>query len=168
MLVKSFFNVASVVAMQELFVIDDLLSALVGIEGRYISIKKVCGKDGYVIFQIDSSMDLALQVIHESVRSHLKRRMICFAFNWSSFIGNDSSILPLMWEFCAGEPFCGVQVTFQEWSGQPCSGCSSKGIPTGKISIHKKKIKQCLYALSTNAFVVVVVVLVCSIERWSS
>ncbi|GJN27129.1 hypothetical protein PR202_gb15122 [Eleusine coracana subsp. coracana] len=49
------------VSVQELFVIDDLLSALVGIEGRYISIKKVRGKDGYVAFQIDSSMDLALQ-----------------------------------------------------------------------------------------------------------
>uniref|UniRef100_A0A453CC19 Gamma-tubulin complex component n=2 Tax=Aegilops tauschii subsp. strangulata TaxID=200361 RepID=A0A453CC19_AEGTS len=43
-------------------VIDDLLSALVGIEGRYISIKRVRGKEGYVVFQIDSSMDLALQV----------------------------------------------------------------------------------------------------------
>jgi gamma-tubulin complex component 2 len=48
--------------MQELLVIDDLLSALVGIEGRYISIKRVRGKEGYVVFQIDSSMDLALQV----------------------------------------------------------------------------------------------------------
>uniref|UniRef100_A0A453CC14 Gamma-tubulin complex component n=1 Tax=Aegilops tauschii subsp. strangulata TaxID=200361 RepID=A0A453CC14_AEGTS len=47
---------------QELLVIDDLLSALVGIEGRYISIKRVRGKEGYVVFQIDSSMDLALQV----------------------------------------------------------------------------------------------------------
>jgi len=43
-------------------VIDDLLSALVGIEGRYISIKIVHGKEGPVVFQIDSSMDLALQV----------------------------------------------------------------------------------------------------------
>ncbi|KAK1684113.1 hypothetical protein QYE76_044961 [Lolium multiflorum] len=49
------------VSVQELLVIDDLLSALVGIEGRYISIKRVRGKDGYVVFQIDSSMDLALQ-----------------------------------------------------------------------------------------------------------
>jgi gamma-tubulin complex component 2 len=48
--------------MQELLVIDDLLSALVGIEGRYVSIKRVRGKEGYVVFQIDSSMDLALQV----------------------------------------------------------------------------------------------------------
>jgi gamma-tubulin complex component 2 len=47
--------------VQELLVIDDLLSALVGIEGRYISIKRVRGKEGYVVFQIDSSMDLALQ-----------------------------------------------------------------------------------------------------------
>ncbi|XP_021319294.1 gamma-tubulin complex component 2 [Sorghum bicolor] len=49
------------VSVQELLVIDDLLSALVGIEGRYISIKRVRGKEGYVVFQIDSSMDLALQ-----------------------------------------------------------------------------------------------------------
>lgn len=42
--------------------IEDLLSALVGIEGRYISIKRVRGKDGHVVFQIDPSMDLALQV----------------------------------------------------------------------------------------------------------
>ncbi|KAL6650995.1 hypothetical protein ACP70R_009920 [Stipagrostis hirtigluma subsp. patula] len=48
-------------SVQELLVIDDLLSALVGIEGRYISIKRVRGKEGYVVFQIDSSMDLALQ-----------------------------------------------------------------------------------------------------------
>ena len=43
-------------------VIDDLLSALMGIEGRYISIKRVRGKEGHVIFQIDQSMDFALQV----------------------------------------------------------------------------------------------------------
>ncbi|RLN23766.1 gamma-tubulin complex component 2 [Panicum miliaceum] len=49
------------VSVQELLVIDDLLSALVGIEGRYISIKRVRLKEGYVVFQIDSSMDLALQ-----------------------------------------------------------------------------------------------------------
>ncbi|KAL0919376.1 hypothetical protein M5K25_011467 [Dendrobium thyrsiflorum] len=49
------------VSVQELLVIDDLLSALVGIEGRYISIKRVRGKEGRVVFQIDPSMDLALQ-----------------------------------------------------------------------------------------------------------
>ncbi|CAN6195447.1 unnamed protein product [Urochloa humidicola] len=49
------------VSVQELLVIDDLLSALVGIEGQYISIKRVRGKEGYVVFQIDSSVDLALQ-----------------------------------------------------------------------------------------------------------
>ena len=43
-------------------VIDDLLYALVGVEGRYISIKRVRGKEGRVVFQIDPSMDLALQV----------------------------------------------------------------------------------------------------------
>lgn len=47
--------------MQELIVIDDLLSALVGIEGRYISIKRFHGKEESVAFQVDPSMDLALQ-----------------------------------------------------------------------------------------------------------
>ncbi|KAJ3685052.1 hypothetical protein LUZ61_014216 [Rhynchospora tenuis] len=45
----------------EPFLIEDLLYALVGIEGRYISIKRIRGKEGYVVFQIDTSMDLALQ-----------------------------------------------------------------------------------------------------------
>jgi gamma-tubulin complex component 2 len=62
--------------MQELLVIDDLLSALVGIEGRYISIKRVRGKDGYVVFQIDSSMDLALQVSPDRA----EKERICLAF----------------------------------------------------------------------------------------
>lgn len=48
--------------MQELIVIDDLLSALVGIEGRYISIKRVRGKEDSINFLVDASMDLALQV----------------------------------------------------------------------------------------------------------
>ncbi|KAL2539723.1 Gamma-tubulin complex component 2 [Abeliophyllum distichum] len=48
-------------AIQELIVIDDLLFALVGIEGRYTSIKRVRGKDNSIIFQVDASMDLALQ-----------------------------------------------------------------------------------------------------------
>lgn len=48
--------------MQELIVIDDLLSALIGIEGRYISIKRVRSKDDNFAFQVDASMDLALQV----------------------------------------------------------------------------------------------------------
>lgn len=48
-------------SIQELIVIDDLLSALVGIEGRYISIKKVRGKEDSVTFQVDPSMGLTLQ-----------------------------------------------------------------------------------------------------------
>ncbi|CAI9279683.1 unnamed protein product [Lactuca saligna] len=47
--------------MQELTVIDDLLSALVGIEGPYISINRVGGNDNSIIFNVDGSMDLALQ-----------------------------------------------------------------------------------------------------------
>ncbi|KAL7244630.1 hypothetical protein ACSBR2_000078 [Camellia fascicularis] len=47
--------------LQELIVIDDLLSALVGIEGRYTSIKRLRGKDVNFAFQLNASMDLALQ-----------------------------------------------------------------------------------------------------------
>ncbi|KAJ0080147.1 hypothetical protein Patl1_23964 [Pistacia atlantica] len=60
------------VGVQELIVIDDLLSALVGIEGRYISIKRRINAHGndvinnnyndfFVTFHVDPSMDLALQ-----------------------------------------------------------------------------------------------------------
>ncbi|KAK3034140.1 hypothetical protein RJ639_033483 [Escallonia herrerae] len=48
-------------SVQELIVIDDILSALVGIEGRYISIKRVRGKEDSIAFVVDASMDLALQ-----------------------------------------------------------------------------------------------------------
>ncbi|KAJ8753043.1 hypothetical protein K2173_011811 [Erythroxylum novogranatense] len=48
-------------AVQELIVIDDLMSALVGIEGRYISIKRLHGKGDDISFHVDASMDLALQ-----------------------------------------------------------------------------------------------------------
>ncbi|KAI8007559.1 Gamma-tubulin complex component 2 [Camellia lanceoleosa] len=48
-------------SVQELLVIDDLLSSLVGIEGRYTSIKRVQGKDNNFTFKVDASMDLALQ-----------------------------------------------------------------------------------------------------------
>lgn len=48
-------------SLQELIVIDDLLSVLVGIEGRYTSIKRVRGKDDMFTFLVDPSMDLALQ-----------------------------------------------------------------------------------------------------------
>lgn len=48
-------------AVQELIVVDDLLNALVGIEGRYISIKRIRGKEDIVTFQVDASMDLAIQ-----------------------------------------------------------------------------------------------------------
>ena len=48
--------------MQELIVIDDLLVALIGVEGPYISIKRVQGKDDNFTFQVDASMDLTFQV----------------------------------------------------------------------------------------------------------
>ncbi|OVA04342.1 Spc97/Spc98 [Macleaya cordata] len=54
-------------SVQELLVIDDLLSALVGIEGRYTSIKRVRGNDGQVTFQVDASMDLALQELTKRI-----------------------------------------------------------------------------------------------------
>ncbi|KAI3975658.1 hypothetical protein MKX01_023084 [Papaver californicum] len=54
-------------SVQELLVIDDLLSALVGIEGRYTSIKRVCGSESQVTFQVDASMDLALQELTKRI-----------------------------------------------------------------------------------------------------
>lgn len=54
-------------AVQELIVIDDLLFALVGIEGRYISIKRVRGKVDAVTFEVDASMDLALQELAKRI-----------------------------------------------------------------------------------------------------
>ncbi|XP_073098474.1 gamma-tubulin complex component 2 isoform X1 [Elaeis guineensis] len=84
------------VSVQELLVIDDLLSALVGIEGRHISIKRVRGKEGHVIFQIDPSMDLALQELTQRIfplcedfvlicqfvesKSHFKNGLVNHAF----------------------------------------------------------------------------------------
>lgn len=55
------------VSVQELLVIDDLLSALMGIEGRYVSIKRVRGRDGHVVLQIDQSMDFALQELIQRI-----------------------------------------------------------------------------------------------------
>ncbi|PWA58942.1 spc97 / Spc98 family of spindle pole body (SBP) component [Artemisia annua] len=48
-------------SVQELIVIDDLLSALIGIEGRYITINRVRGNEDSYSFHLDGSMDLALQ-----------------------------------------------------------------------------------------------------------
>lgn len=48
-------------SVQELIVIDDLLSALIGIEGRYISINRVRGDEDSFSFHVDGSMDLVLQ-----------------------------------------------------------------------------------------------------------
>ncbi|KAK9055043.1 hypothetical protein SSX86_026123 [Deinandra increscens subsp. villosa] len=48
-------------SLQELIVIDDLLSALTGIDGRYITIKKVGGSEDCFSFHVDGSMDLSLQ-----------------------------------------------------------------------------------------------------------
>lgn len=52
-------------SIQELIVIDDLLSTLVGIEGRYITIRRVHGNDNSMTFQVDPSMDLVLQEFAE-------------------------------------------------------------------------------------------------------
>lgn len=83
-------------SVQELLVIDDLLSALIGIEGRYISIKRIRGKEDSICFQVDASMDLALQesskrifplcesylLINQFVesRSHFKTGLVNHAF----------------------------------------------------------------------------------------
>ncbi|RLM64675.1 Gamma-tubulin complex component 2 [Panicum miliaceum] len=107
------------VSVQELLVIDDLLSALVGIEGRYISIKRVHGKEGYVVFQIDSSMDLALQELTRRIfplcedyvlvsqfvesRSHFKNGLVNHAlaaalraFLLAKAMGGDSAVRSLL------------------------------------------------------------------------
>ncbi|KAF4395845.1 hypothetical protein F8388_018119 [Cannabis sativa] len=54
-------------AVQELILIDDLLSALVGIEGRYISIRRVRGMEDDFTFQMDASMDLAIQELAKRI-----------------------------------------------------------------------------------------------------
>ncbi|XP_010492695.1 PREDICTED: gamma-tubulin complex component 2-like [Camelina sativa] len=53
--------------VQELIVIDDLLSALVGIEGRYISIERFHGKEDSIAFQVDASMHLPLQEMAKKI-----------------------------------------------------------------------------------------------------
>ncbi|XP_057452909.1 gamma-tubulin complex component 2 [Lotus japonicus] len=54
-------------AVQELIVIDDVLSAMVAVEGRYILIKTVRGKKDDVTFLVDPSMDLALQELAKRI-----------------------------------------------------------------------------------------------------
>ncbi|XP_057718132.1 gamma-tubulin complex component 2 isoform X1 [Arachis stenosperma] len=54
-------------SVQELIVIDDVLSAMVGVEGRYILIKTVRGKTDDVTFHVDPSMDLALQELAKRI-----------------------------------------------------------------------------------------------------
>ncbi|KAH9658447.1 gamma-tubulin complex component 2 [Citrus sinensis] len=83
--------------VQELLVIDDLLSALVGIEGRYISIKRrvnhVHGNDTYdstVTFQVDASMDLALQV---------NTRVICNLMNVADVADDVGMCHEVQWWF---------------------------------------------------------------------
>ncbi|MQM12129.1 hypothetical protein Taro_045043 [Colocasia esculenta] len=84
------------VAVQELLIIDDLLSTLVGIEGRFILIKRARGKEDRMVFQIDSSTDLALQELAQRIfplcenyilveqfaesRSHFKNGLVNHAF----------------------------------------------------------------------------------------
>ncbi|XP_020234639.1 gamma-tubulin complex component 2 isoform X1 [Cajanus cajan] len=54
-------------SVQELIVIDDVLSAMVGIEGRYILIKTVRGKNDDISFLVDPSTDLALQELAKRI-----------------------------------------------------------------------------------------------------
>ncbi|KAF3795416.1 Gamma-tubulin complex component 2 [Nymphaea thermarum] len=53
--------------LPELLIIDDLLSALVGIEGRYITIKKARGAEEHFTYQMDLSMDLVLQELTKRI-----------------------------------------------------------------------------------------------------
>ncbi|TKY68744.1 Gamma-tubulin complex component 2 [Spatholobus suberectus] len=54
-------------SVQELIVIDDVLSAMVGVEGRYILIKAVHGKNDDITFLVDPSTDLALQELAKRI-----------------------------------------------------------------------------------------------------
>ncbi|KAH1205343.1 Gamma-tubulin complex component 2 [Glycine max] len=54
-------------SVQELIVIDDVLSSMTGIEGRYILIKAVRGKNDDIAFLVDPSMDLALQELAKRI-----------------------------------------------------------------------------------------------------
>ncbi|KAL5134132.1 Gamma-tubulin complex component 2 [Glycine soja] len=54
-------------SVQELIVIDNVLSAMVGVEGHYILIKTVCGKSNDITFLVDPSMDLALQELAKRI-----------------------------------------------------------------------------------------------------
>ncbi|CAN6452388.1 unnamed protein product [Victoria cruziana] len=54
-------------SVQELLIIDDLLYALVGIEGRYITIKKARSAEEHFIYQMDLSMDLVLQELTKRI-----------------------------------------------------------------------------------------------------
>ncbi|KAJ7965253.1 Gamma-tubulin complex component [Quillaja saponaria] len=67
-------------AVQELIVIDDLLSSMVGIEGRYILIKRVRGKDNDITFHVDPSMDLALQELAKRIFPLCKSFMLINQF----------------------------------------------------------------------------------------
>ncbi|KAG4938596.1 hypothetical protein JHK82_044388 [Glycine max] len=53
--------------LKELIVIDDVLSSMTGIEGRYILIKAVRGKNDDIAFLVDPSMDLALQELAKRI-----------------------------------------------------------------------------------------------------
>jgi gamma-tubulin complex component 2 len=83
-------------SVQELFVIDDLLFTMVGIEGRYIWMKRGRAKESGITFQVDASMDLALQELSKRIlplcenyiiinlyvesRSHFKHGLVNHAF----------------------------------------------------------------------------------------
>nr|VDD19173.1 unnamed protein product [Brassica rapa] len=61
--------------VQELIVIDVLLSALVGIEGRYISIKRFHGKEDSIAFQVDPSNGFGI-----TGNSQFKKGLVNHAF----------------------------------------------------------------------------------------
>ncbi|MCO5604900.1 hypothetical protein L7F22_059074 [Adiantum nelumboides] len=54
-------------SVQELLLIDDLLFTMVGIEGKYITLKKGKSKESTLSFQIDPSMDLSLQELAKRI-----------------------------------------------------------------------------------------------------
>ncbi|KAH9320641.1 hypothetical protein KI387_015280, partial [Taxus chinensis] len=67
-------------SVQELLVIDDLLFTMVGIEGMYIWIKRGRGKDSGIMFQVDASMDLALQELAKRILPLCENYILIYAF----------------------------------------------------------------------------------------
>ncbi|XP_024522183.1 gamma-tubulin complex component 2 [Selaginella moellendorffii] len=70
-------------SVQELLVIDDLLFAMVGIEGKSIRITREKSRDKALTFQVDPSMDLSIQELTKRVLPLCENYMVVSQFNES-------------------------------------------------------------------------------------